>query len=318
MARADVEALLPSLPEIVDLAEGVYREAAEGLADAPTKIAVHPDRPLSFWHAMPASLTARREAGMKWVSYFPGSAVTPDSDATAALILNDPDDGRPVAIMEAMHLTNARTAACGVFAAHHLAPAAPVRLGLIGCGALPSWTTPALAEKFPSLRTANVTSRRPESRGAFADRMSSETGLKVEPVDTVEAAVVDADIVISAIPQGPPPVAQGTWLKPGALVIAFDILGTWDDDALARFGLLATDGLPRLENIIATQRPSAALPEKIVTFDALASDTAALWRPPDAPVLAVPSGVASLDVALGWEIFRRAETAGRGRRVGLL
>ena len=67
---------------------------------------------------MPAWLGGQREAGMKWVSYFPGSQAVPDSDATAIMILNEPEAGRPVAIMEAMQLTNARTAACGIFAAH--------------------------------------------------------------------------------------------------------------------------------------------------------------------------------------------------------
>ena len=317
--RDDVADLMPSLAEIVDLASAVYRESANGAVEVPTKIGIRPDRPLSFLHAMPAWLGARREIGMKWVSYFPGSDATPESDATAVMILNDPDSGLPVAIMEGMHFTNARTAASGIFAAGHLAPVNPVHIGLIGCGALQSWTLPELARLYPSMKSASVTSRRTESRNEFALRLSAETGVSVSPVNTVKEAVESADIVVSAIPQGPPPVAQGAWLKPGALVIAYDILGTWDDAALARFGLLATDGLPRLENIIATQRTSASLPDHIVSFDDLAAnDGVTESSNQDKPVLAVPSGVASLDVALAWEIYRRAEFEGRGHRIKLL
>jgi len=317
--RSDVTDLLPPMPELVDLVTETYRQAAAGAVDVPSKIGVSTDRPLSFFHAMPAWLGRQREAGMKWVSYFPDSRATPDSDATAIMILNEPEAGRPVAIMEAMHLTNARTAACGIFAAIHLAPQEPVHLGLIGCGALPSWTVPELAQRFPSLRSASVFSRRASSREAFAERVTSGTGLAVTPVDTAAGAVEGADIVLSAIPQGPPPIAKGAWLKPNALVVAFDILGTWDDEALGRFGLLATDSLPRLQNIIASQRTSARLPDRIASFEEIA--TAGELPSGDAegrPVLAVPGGVASIDVAVAWAVYRRALESGRGRTVRLL
>ena len=317
LGRADVEAIMPSLTEVVDLVEGVYREAAGGAADAPTKIGVRPDRPLSFLHAMPAWLGGRRELGVKWVSYYPDSGAVPDSDATALMVLNDPDTGVPVAIMEGMHFTNARTAASGIFAAAHLVRGAPKTVGLIGCGALQAWTFPELVRRFPSIVTARVTSRRPESRVRFSEAQSTNAGISVNAVDTAQEAVQGADIVVSAIPQGLPPAARGEWLAPEALVIAFDILGTWDNDALSRFGLLATDGLPRLQNIISTQRMGAALPDRIVSFEELAAG-----KPPPqcdgAPILAVPTGVATLDVALAWEIYRRAERAGRGQRVTLL
>ncbi len=317
LGRRDVEDLMPPLTDIVDMVEGVYREASEGLADVPTKIGVRPDRPLSFLHAMPAWLGGRRELGMKWVSYYPGSGAVPDSDATALMILNDPDTGVPVAILEGMHFTNARTAASGIFAVACLVRGTPESVGLIGCGGLQAWTLPELLRRFPSIRDVQVTSRRRESRARFAEDQSKETGVTVTAVDTVQEAVEGADIVLSAIPQGPPPIAQGMWLMPEALVIAFDILGTWDDAALARFGLLATDGLPRLQNIIATQPDSAALPAQIVQFEDLASGHPAPSCP-GLPILAVPTGVATLDVALAWEIYRRAEAAGRGQRLTLL
>lgn len=319
LAREDVEALIPPLPEIVEIVRDVYREAADGTTDTPTKIGIHPDQPLSFLHAMPAWLGARREIGMKWVSYFPGSNVTADSDATALIILNEPDTGMPIAIMEAMHLTNARTAASGVFAAHHLAPSQPTHIGLIGCGALPTWTLPELVRRYDTVRSVRVVSKRRESRTNFASRLSKITGLSITPVETVREAVEEADIVVSAIPQGLPPVAKGAWIKPGALVIAYDIVGTWDDDAIARFGLLATDGLPRLENIVANQRTEAVLPTNVVSFESLAKfGHPSSSAPKGSPMLAVPTGVASLDIALASEIYRRATATGRGHRVKLM
>ena len=180
LGRADVRELMPTLSEVVDLVTQVYRESATGQTDVPTKIGVRPDRDLSFLHAMPAWLGGRRELGMKWVSYYPGSGAVPDSDATALMVLNDPDTGVPVAILEGMHFTNARTAASGVFAAACLAPAAPKVIGLIGCGGLQVWTLPELLRRYPSVGRVQVTSRRPESRAAFAAAHAVEG---VEAVD---------------------------------------------------------------------------------------------------------------------------------------
>ena len=79
------------LPEIVALVERAYRLDAEGKAEVPTKIGVHPEHANSFLHAMPAWVNGVCALGMKRVSYFPGNFDRGLPDSTGIIILNDPD-----------------------------------------------------------------------------------------------------------------------------------------------------------------------------------------------------------------------------------
>ena len=133
LSEQQVSAVAPPLREIVDLVEATYRMEA----DVPTKIGVHPPGwNNGFCHAMPAWVAPARALGMKWVSYLPGNAARGYPDSAALIVLNDPDTAQPVALLEGMWITYARTAACAAVAARHLANPDPKRLGLVGCGGL--------------------------------------------------------------------------------------------------------------------------------------------------------------------------------------
>jgi alanine dehydrogenase len=319
VGRDDIESLGITMPDVLGLVEDTYRLQGAGQIDVPTKIGVTPDRPDSFYHIMTAWLGGRREVGMKWVSYYPGLEADRGSpDATALIVLNDPDTGAPVAILEGMWITNLRTAACGLVAAKHLLPDKPRRVGLIGCGALPSWTVPTLGDMAPTLTEIVVTSRTEASRTRYCESLRASGRWSATPVDTIEEAVRDADIIISAVPQSAEQPGKGEWLKPGCLVIAYDVLGTWDDVALGTFDRLATDGVDRLLSVIEKSRPTAVLPDRITDFADLVADPAAGRSTAEERILAIPTGPASVDVSVGWEVFRRARAAGVGMEVTLL
>ena len=91
LSEQNIRAVVPTLPEIVALVEQAYRLDAEGKAEVPTKIGVHPDRANTFLHAMPAWVGDARALGMKWISYFPGNFDRGLPNSTGIIILNDPD-----------------------------------------------------------------------------------------------------------------------------------------------------------------------------------------------------------------------------------
>src|SRR2546423_276831 len=61
LSRAEVRALLPPIPEQVDLVEETYVELAAGEVEQPPKPGIHP-RPDAFVHAMPALAPAGERA----------------------------------------------------------------------------------------------------------------------------------------------------------------------------------------------------------------------------------------------------------------
>ena len=200
LSEKNIRSVAPTLPEIVALVEQAYRLDAEGKAEVPTKIGVHPERANTFLHAMPAWVGGARALGMKWVSYFPGNSDRGLPDSTGIIILNDPDHGLPCCIMEGMYVTFLRTAACAAVAAKYLAPRPPKTLGLIGCGGLGLWSLRTMTATFPSIEQVFVSSRTRRSREEFCAKMTQEGNWTITPVEDPLQAVRNMDIVVTSIP----------------------------------------------------------------------------------------------------------------------
>ena len=178
---------------------------------------------------------------MKWISYYPGNTARGFPDSSGLIVLNDPDHGHPVAILEGMWITLVRTAACGAVAARHCARPEPARLGLVGCGGLGKWSLRVLSALFPSLSDVFVASRTRESREEFCAAMADEGLWTLTPAASVEDAVRDMDIVVSSIPQGSERPLKADWWTEGMLAIPLDILTAWDDEAFEAIDMLVAD-----------------------------------------------------------------------------
>ena len=109
-----------------------------------------------------------------------------------------------------------RTGAIGGVAVKYLAPAETAGLGMIGCG-FQAETQLAAALAVRSFKSIRVYSRDAERRSAFAVRMSEQVGQEVEAVDSAQAAVDQADVVLCTTTSSQP-VLESEWLRPGAHV----------------------------------------------------------------------------------------------------
>jgi len=302
----DVRALAPDLPEVAALVEQAYRLEAEGKAEVPTKIGVHPGRGNSLLHAMPAWLGEARALGMKWISYFPDNVERARRAAAAIIVLNDPEHGRPCCIMEGMHVTFLRTAACAAVAAKHLAPRQPRTLGLVGCGGLGHWSLRMMTAVFPSIEQVYVSSRTRRSREAFCAEMSKEVNRKITPVDEPGDAVRAADIVVTSIPPGTGRPVAASALQPGTLLIPLDLVSAWEDEVLALADRIAADNPEDFCTRIKTRRPAALAglrPPVRVQDVVVGSSPRAL--PSERTLIAI-CGIASTDIVVASAIYRRA------------
>jgi ornithine cyclodeaminase/alanine dehydrogenase-like protein (mu-crystallin family) len=312
LSEKNIRSVSPTLPEIVALVEQAYRLDAEGRAEVPTKIGVHPERPNTFLHAMPAWVGGARALGMKWVSYFPGNFARGMPDSTGIIILNDPDFGLPCCIMEGMYVTFLRTAACAAVAAKYLAPRPPKRLGLIGCGGLGLWSLRTMAATFPSIEQVFVSSRTSRSREEFCAKMSQEGNWTITPVDDPLDAVRNMDIVVTSIPPGDVEPVTGEALAPGGLLIPLDLVNSWQDNVLPAADRVAADNPEHFAVQVQGKRATAfpALKPAVRIQDIVAG------KSPRASVsehtLIAVCGIASTDVVVGWEIYRRAIAANIG------
>ncbi len=310
LSATDLQALGLSIPEALALIEQAYRLDAEGKVEVPTKLGVHPDYPGSFLHAMPAWVDGARALGMKWISYFPGNFDRGLADSTGLITLNDPGHGHPVCIMEGMYVTFLRTVSCAAIAARHLLRTPPETMTLVGCGGLGSWSLRIFAAAFPSLREVRVASRRAPSREDFCRRMAAEVDCALTPVEDVSAAIATSDIVISSLPSGDVrPVGAGV-MRPGTVFIPLDVTHSWEPGVLSGAGVVVSDNPGHFASQIAglfpdlEHRPITRLQDLVAGKATV--DTA------DGPSFVVVAGIASTDVTIGWELYRRAVRDGRG------
>jgi ornithine cyclodeaminase/alanine dehydrogenase len=137
------------MAEIIQLLEKSFEENGYGRVEMPPKPGIHPGDGNNFIHAMPAYIPTLKSVGIKWVSDFPENVIIGLPNSTRLIIINDPETGIPLAVMDCMWISAMRTAAASVVAAKRLARPEASRLGILGCGVQGRTYTEALNVLFP-------------------------------------------------------------------------------------------------------------------------------------------------------------------------
>ena len=227
LSQADVKSVGLDMTEIIDLLEMAFLEKGEGRVEMPPKPGIHPGAGDNFIHAMPAYIPAMNSAGLKWVSGFPENYKRSLPYITGLLILNDPETGLPIAVMDCVWITAMRTAAATAVAARRLARPESTTLGILGCGVQARTNTEALCVLFP-LTKVYAYDIRQETAQKFADEISARMNLDVVVVKEPRQAVTGCDLVVTAGPilKKPHATILPGWLEAGsfASLVDFDFL----------------------------------------------------------------------------------------------
>ncbi len=247
LSRADVETLGLEMKEIISALEFMFREKGEGRVEMPPKPGIHP-RPDSFIHAMPAYIPGLCSAGMKWVSGFPENQKKGLPYITGLLILNDPETGLPLAVMDCTWITAKRTGAATAVAAKYLARPDSRAAGVLGCGVQGRSNIEALRLLFPLRRVMAYDIDR-AALDSYVSEMTSCYGLEVIPVGTPQEAVSGCDIVVTAGPilKVPHATIRAGWLGAGSFASLVDYDSYWHPEALGEVDKFCTDDVPQLE-----------------------------------------------------------------------
>ncbi len=139
----------------------------------------------------------------------------------ATLLLMDPSNGKPRAILDASHLTDMRTGAVTAIGAKYLARKNSKVLGHIGARGSSYWNVRLLDHLF-DFDEIRVHSRRKESRDAFGARLERDLGKKVIVTEDWESCLKGADIMVEASRLSEPaPLFKTEWIKPGTFVCPY-------------------------------------------------------------------------------------------------
>jgi ornithine cyclodeaminase/alanine dehydrogenase-like protein (mu-crystallin family) len=188
--------------------------------------------------------------GMKWIAGFPTNAAARLPALHGLVVLNDPQTGLPVAIMDAGPITASRTAALSGVAVSRWSPPVAgraVRAAIVGAGIQGQAHVPILAHLLPGVELA-IHDRRPGRAKALAAEASGTSGVgTARAIGDARHAVAEADVVITCVSFGPVRQVMGAgWFAPGALVVAVDYATSIAADLALDAALFLTDDRAQL------------------------------------------------------------------------
>ena len=316
LSHSDVQAIGPTMAEIIQALESMFREKGEGRVEMPPKIGVH-TMPDAFIHAMPAYIAAQKAVGMKWVSGYPENSQRGLPYIAGLVILNDAETGMPLAVMDCTWITAQRTGAATAVAARYLARRESETVGILGCGVQGRSNLEALRVLFP-IKKARAYDVHFELAAKYAQEMRVKLEIEAVPVATAREAVEGSDIVVTAGPilRRPHATIQPGWLAEGAFASLVDFDSYWHPDALHQADKFCTDDVPQLEHY---RRVGyfQNLPPIHADLGELVTGRKTGRQTPAERTFACNLGLALEDVATAPLIYRRALEKGVGTRLPL-
>jgi ornithine cyclodeaminase/alanine dehydrogenase len=247
LSRKDVETVGLPMSDIVDALDQMFKEKGEGRVEMPPKPGIH-TRKDAFIHAMPAYIPSLESAGLKWVSGYPENQAKGLPYISGLLILNDPDTGIPLSVMDATWITGQRTGAATAVAAKYLARKNSSSVGIVACGVQGRSNLEALSCLF-DISKVKAYDLYPEVAERYAAEMSDRLGLDIDVVTDLKDAVGGLDLVVTSGPilKNPSPLIEPDWLAEGSFASPVDFDSYWQGDALSRVDKLATDDLSQMD-----------------------------------------------------------------------
>lgn len=316
LSRRDVEATGLSMRAIIDALEGMFLEKGAGRVEMPPKPGIHP-RPDAFIHAMPAYIPGLGAAGMKWVAGYPGNQPKGLPYISGLLILNDPETGVPLTVMDCTWITAQRTGAATAVAAKHLARADSATVGIVACGVQGRSNLEALHCLF-RLSRVKAYDISFEIARRYARDMAARLGLAVEPVRELADAVRGLDIVVTSGPilKRPRPAIEPGWLARGAFASLVDFDSSWQGRALHEVDKLATDDLAQM-HYYRHEGYFRDTPDPYADLGEIVAGAKPGRETTEERTMAINLGLALEDLATASRIYRQALELGLGMRLPL-
>lgn len=156
---------------------------------------------------------------VKMASIFQQNQAREIPNASGLMLICSSETGRVECILlDNGYLTALRTQAAGAVAAKHLSRRDSRSAALIGAGRQARLQLAALVAVRP-IERAVVWSPSPKEREAFVHETSESLGIEVRASESAEAAVREADIVVTAT-SAKAPIVKAEWLSPGQHITA--------------------------------------------------------------------------------------------------
>lgn len=261
---------------------------------------------------LPAYVGPLRTAGIKWISSVPANIERGLPRASAVVILNDPDTGRPFACLEGATISAVRTAASAALCLEAAGGGRETeRLGILGTGAIARMflrVLAALGWRVGRLDLHDLDAARAE---AFARRAAALLpGCAVGVAATARPVVHESSALLLTTTAGEPHLTDAGWLRPETTVLHLSLRD------------LGVELVRRAQNIVddrdhvVRERTSLHLAALEYPGEPLIDGTIAdlllgrVGPRPDVPTVVSPFGLGILDIAVARLVFDQARSEG--------
>lgn len=218
LTQAEVETLLP-MAECISVMTEALGALALGELHQPLRMIVWPPNAAGAMALMPSYRGGERAAfGLKVVDVFPANPAKGLDAHQGAVLLLSGTTGELMAMMNASAITAIRTAAVSGVATRLLARPDAAELAIIGAGVQARTHLEAMACVRP-LRRVRVASRTFEHARRLAAELAPRHDFPIEALESVEAALRGADLIVTATNSKTPVLERG-WITPGAHINA--------------------------------------------------------------------------------------------------
>ncbi|MEC3975381.1 ornithine cyclodeaminase family protein [Amycolatopsis sp. H20-H5] len=321
LTGADIDTLGVTHADIVGAVEDVLVDHGHGRVVFEPRTHLVPDNGgKGHFNILRGHLSAKQVSGVKVVGDFVGNFERGLPSEMALILLFDPETGMPRAIVDGTMITEARTGAMTAVGAKYLARKDSRVLGHIGARGTAWWNVVLLDSLF-DFAEIRVTSKRPESREGFGQRLSEELGKPVRVCESAEETLDGADIMVEASRLiEPEPLVRKDFLRPGTFLVPYGTISALELNLLDAVDKVVVDnwresqsGNPRF-GALRPQLNAGLLTEQRVHAEI--GDVVAGKKPgrenDEERILFWHRGLSTTDLAVAHMILARAEAAGAG------
>jgi 2,3-diaminopropionate biosynthesis protein SbnB len=304
--------------ELIGIVERAYVAHQEGRSSLPHSTFLRfPGDDTNRIIALPAFLGGEfNVAGMKWISSFPGNVANGMERASAVLILNSCNTGRPEAILEGSLISACRTAASAAAGARVLLESrTPERVGLIGTGVINLQIARFLRTTFPEVRRFLLFDLDASRARSFGEVLQETLGGgKVETAGRLEEVLAACPLVSFATTAIRPHVMDLSACVPGAVLLHISLRD------LAPEAILSCDNVVDDPDHVCRAQTTMHLAEQATggrdfircTLADILRGAAPPRRGDGSIAVFSPFGLGVLDIAVGQRVADWARKAGRG------
>jgi N-[(2S)-2-amino-2-carboxyethyl]-L-glutamate dehydrogenase len=308
--------------KLIDIVRMAYKVHGRGESSLPHSTFLRfPDNPRDRIIALPAYLGGEWGiAGIKWVASFPGNLELGMDRASALIVLNSAQTGRPEAILEGSLISAKRTAASAALAAQWLHGGKKINcVGLVGCGVINFEISRFLLTIFPEIKHLvlyDLEIARAEQFRRKCQEMFG--GLEVEIAKEVKAALVYSSLISFATTAVTPHIDDLSEVSPGSTILHISLRD------LSPQIIISCDNIVDDIYHVCREQTSVHLAEQLTghrgflrcTIADVLMGKAASRRDAESIVVFSPFGLGVLDLAVADFVRKLGLAQGKGTMIG--